>query len=84
MYRANKEMYEVFYEQYKNKKNKTNESKIICHFTEEDSKNRIHPMRLKGSNPYLLWSNSENNISFQSYFIHLTSTFLFPPWLFVS
>ena len=54
MCRANKEMYEVFYEQYKNKKNKTNESKIIRHFTEEDSKSRIHPMRLKGSNPYLL------------------------------
>ena len=52
--RANQEMYELFYKQYKIKKNKTSEHRIIRHFTEEDSRNRIHPMRLKGANPYLL------------------------------
>lgn len=52
--RANREMYEVFYKQYKEKRNKSGASKVHSHFTEEDSRNRIHPMRLKGSNPYLL------------------------------
>lgn len=52
--RGNREMYELFYKQYKMKKNKTSEHKIVRHFTEEDSRNRIHPMRLKGANPYLL------------------------------
>ena len=52
--RANREMYEVFYKQYKEKRNKSSASKVHSHFTEEDSRNRIHPMRLKGSNPYLL------------------------------
>ena len=52
--RANQEMYELFYKQYKIKKNKTSEHRIIRHFTEEDSRNRIHPMRLKGANPFLL------------------------------
>ena len=37
--RANQEMYELFYKQYKIKKNKTSEHRIIRHFTEEiDSK----------------------------------------------
>ena len=31
--RANQEMYELFYKQYKIKKNKTSEHRIIRHFT---------------------------------------------------
>lgn len=54
VFEGNREMYELFYKQYKMKKNKTSEHKIVRHFTEEDSRNRIHPMRLKGANPYLL------------------------------
>lgn len=54
VFAANREMYEVFYKQYKEKRNKSGASKVHSHFTEEDSRNRIHPMRLKGSNPYLL------------------------------
>lgn len=52
--RANQEMYGQFYKVFKDKKNKSSEMKIVRHFTEEDSRNRLHPMRLKGSNPYLL------------------------------
>ena len=53
-YRENKELYNGLYSQYKDKKMKKNEKKIIHHFTEQDSKNQLHPMRLQGSNPYLL------------------------------
>ena len=52
--RENKELYNGLYTQYKDKKMKKNEKKIIHHFTEQDSKNQLHPMRLQGSNPYLL------------------------------
>ena len=54
IYRENKVLYNGLYSQYKDKKMKKNEKKIIHHFTEQDSKNQLHPMRLQGSNPYLL------------------------------
>lgn len=52
--RENKPLYDILYSQYKDKKMKRNEKKVLRHFTEEDSKNRVHPMRLQGSNPYLI------------------------------
>ena len=51
---ANKEMSEEVLKKYREKKNKKNEKRIIAHFTEEGSRNRVHPMRLTKSNPYLL------------------------------
>lgn len=48
--RANREMYEVFYKQYKEKRNKSSASKVHSHFTEEDSRNRIHPDATQGTN----------------------------------
>ena len=50
----NKSFYETLYSQYCDKKMKKNEKRVVCHFTEQDSKNHVHPMRLQGSNPYLI------------------------------
>ena len=49
-------MYETLLKAYHEKKNKKNERRIKSHFFEEDSRNRVNPWRLQGSNPYLIWN----------------------------
>lgn len=49
-------MSEELLKQYREKRNKRNEKKIITHFTQDDSRNTLYGLRTK-SNPYLLYSH---------------------------
>ena len=49
-------MSEELLKQYREKRNKRNEKKIITHFTQDDSRNTLYGLRTK-SNTYLLYSH---------------------------